>query len=180
MENQKYIGLTVSEATRKYKFTDEVELVSDLMVSEEGQVAIINKSMSQDDIDAIVKLPYSLFISDSIYANTEYPHPRLNGSFPKVIREYVLERELISIEEAIKKMTYMPAKVMGFQDRGLIKEGYKADINIFDPNQFKDNATFDHPNKMATGLDYCIINGQIVLTQGEIIDREAGDYIFVN
>lgn len=175
--NQKFIGKNLIEAAREFGAKDAVEMAAYLMHDEAGKTAIINMSMCQSDIDTVARLPYSIVISDSIYANTSTPHPRMYGAFPKIIREYVNERKILSLEEAIKKMTFLPAKKMGLKKRGELKEGYYADIIIFDPKKFKDNATFKSPTKIATGLNYVIINGNIVYEKDRIICRNAGKVI---
>lgn len=175
--HKKYLGKTVTEAAKEFGFEDDIAFVADLLHSENGRTAIINMSMCQDDIDVVAKLPYSIVISDSIYADTNTPHPRLYGAFPKIIREYVNERHLFTLEEAIKKMTYLPAQRMCIPKRGKLTKGYYADINIFDPNKFKDNATFTKPTLFATGLDWCLINGQIALKDSHPCKEKHGQNI---
>lgn len=171
--NKRFLGHNVAEAAEKFGFGDAYELAGYLMHDENGRTAIINMSMCQADIDAVVKLPYSVFISDSIYAQTDTPHPRMYGAFPKVIREYVKERKLISLEEAIMKMTSLPAERMSLARRGVIEPGYYADINVFDPETFADHATYDQPTLFATGLTACLVNGRIAY-QNEA--KTAGNY----
>lgn len=178
-ENKKFLGLTVSQAAEKYGYEDDYALAAHLMHSENGRTAIINMSMCQDDIDTIAKLPYTVFISDSIYADTDTPHPRMYGSFPKIIREYVIERKLLTMEEAIMKMTFLPAERMSFFDRGLIKAGNYADINIFVPEKFRDNATYEKPAVLAEGLDYCIISGKTAWNNGRKTNGNYGRAIRV-
>ena len=179
-ENRKFIGMNVREAAEKYGFEDDYALAAYLMHNEGGRTAIINMSMCQDDIDEIVRLPYSVFISDSIYAEKSMPHPRMYGAFPKVIREYVNERHLLPLEDAIRKMTYLPAKRMRLAGKGLLKVGYDADINIFDPKEFKDHATYSDPERMATGLDYCIVNGRVAYYNGAKTEGSYGQAIRVS
>ncbi len=159
--NRKFLGYNVVDAAAKFGYEDAYALAGYLMHDENGRTAIINMSMCQDDIDAVVRLPYTVFISDSIYADTDTPHPRMYGSFPKVLREYVRERKLLSMEEAIRKMTSLPAERMGLAGRGAIETGYWADINVFDPEVFRDHATYESPTLLSTGLSACIVNGGI-------------------
>ena len=162
-ENQKFLGLTVTDAAEKFGFEDAVALAAHLMHSEDGKTAIINMSMSQADIDTVARLPWSNVISDAIYAKTDTPHPRMFGAFPKVLREYVGERGIYTMEEAIKRMTSQPAARMGLTGRGSLQVGNWADVLVFDPARFTDHATFTDPAQKATGLDYCIVNGQIAI-----------------
>lgn len=173
-ENLRFIGLTVAEAAERYGYAHAVDLVAELMVSEDGVVAIINQSMSQDDVDVVVRLPYASFISDSIYANTERPHPRLHGSMPRFIHDYVYKRGVLRLEEAIMKMTSQPARVMRIPQRGRIAEGYYADINVFSADSFRDRATFLEPAREAEGLELALVNGQLVVKQGEIQALDRG------
>ena len=103
-----------------------------LLVSENGTVAIIIQSMQPSDIDAVARLPYSCVISDAIYAETDRPHPRMYGAFPHFLHDYGVMRKVLPIPEAIAKMTGIPAKRMKIKDRGFLKEGYRCDINILD------------------------------------------------
>jgi N-acyl-D-aspartate/D-glutamate deacylase len=109
----------------------------------------------------LAKLPYASVISDALYPdNLEYAHPRLYSAFSKILRDYVRERKIFTIQEAVKKMTSMPAKRMEIKKRGLIKEGFYADINIFNLENVKDNADFNKSGVLAEGMDYVFINGK--------------------
>jgi N-acyl-D-aspartate/D-glutamate deacylase len=90
------------------------------------------------------------------------PHPRYYGTFPRVLGHYVREG-ILSLQEAVRKMTSMPAQRLGLKDRGLLREGFKADITIFDPERVKDEATFKDPHRFASGIPYVIVNGTVVV-----------------
>lgn len=172
--NQKFVGKMVSEAAKEYGFESNGAFVAWLLHDENGKVAIINMSMCQEDIDTVAKLPYSTVISDSIYAVTDTPHPRMYGAFPKIIREYVEERHLFTMEEAVRKMTSLPASRMSIARRGQIKEGYFADINIFEPSRLKDHATFEKPVQLASGIEKCFVNGKLAWENGNMCDDTCG------
>lgn len=172
--NRKYLNKTVQQCAEEFGFKDVSEFVCRLLHDEKGNVAIINMSMRQDDIDAVAKLPYSIIISDAIYADTDTPHPRMYGAFPKAIREYVNERHVLTLEQAVHKMTKLPAQRMCLQERGELKAGNYADIAIFDLHKFKDNATWAQPTKMAEGLDYLFCNGQLVVKNSQVVNSQAG------
>ena len=176
-EHEKYLGLTVTQAAEKFGFEDPEAFAAYLMHAEDGKTAIINMSMSQEDIDTVAKLPYSNIISDAIYAKTDTPHPRMYGAFPKALREYVRERGLLTMEETIRKMTSQPAGRMKLQGKGILQEGMDADVLVFDPAKFTDHATFADPAKFATGLEYSIIGGNIVVDHDQIVNRSAGRLI---
>ena len=176
-DNRKFLGMTVTDAAEKFGYQDAEALAAYLMHDEDGKTAIINMSMCQDDIDTVARLPYSNIISDSIYAQTDTPHPRMYGAFPKVIREYVNERHIYTLNEAIRRMTSQPAARMGLDGRGSIVEGNAADVLIFDPNVFRDNATYTSPANLATGLDWCIVNGEIAVDHDRLTGVKAGQNI---
>ena len=173
-ENEKFLGMRVTEAAEKFGFEDAAALAAYLMHSEDGKTAIINMSMSQDDIDTVARLPWSNIISDAIYAKTDTPHPRMFGAFPKVLREYVAERGIYTMQEAIRRMTSQPAARMGLVGRGSLQKGNYADILVFDPKKFTDHATFTNPAQKATGLDWCIVNGQVAIDHDRRTTTGAG------
>ena len=172
-ENEKFLGMRVTEAAEKFGFEDAAALAAYLMHSEDGKTAIINMSMSQEDIDTVARLPWSNIISDAIYAKTDTPHPRMFGAFPKVLREYVAERGIYTMQEAIRRMTSQPAARMGLVGRGSLQKG-NYDILVFDPKKFTDHATFTNPAQKATGLDWCIVNGQVAIDHDRRTTTGAG------
>ena len=173
-ENRKFIGLNVKEAAGKFGFEDDIALAAHLMHTENGRTAIINLSMDQKDVDAVARLPYSNLISDSIYADTDNPHPRLYGAFPRFIREYVYERGVVDMETAIMKMTSQPAKRMQIENRGELKAGNFADILIFDPDSFRSDATFNAPTHMGEGIDTLMVNGEVRVKNDILIGSSSG------
>ena len=164
--NQRFVGKSIQQAAEEFGFADAASCAAWLMHDEEGKTAIISMSMCQYDVDTVAQLPFSSVISDSIYAKTDSPHPRLYGAFPKIIRDMVLERNLMTLPEAIRKMTDMPARRLKLADRGRLAEHCFADINIFDPTVFRDHATYANPAQLSTGLSYCLVNGQLALVDG--------------
>ena len=173
-ENRWKIGKDLSQITREGGYRDEVEAAADLLVSENGTVAMIIRSMQQSDIDAIAALPYSCVISDAIYAETDRPHPRMYGAFPEFLHNYAVERQVIPVEEAIAKMTYIPAVRMKLIGRGRIKEGYWGDLNIFDLHEFQAKASYTDPARYAEELKYCFLNGIMVVKDDEILRQTEG------
>jgi N-acyl-D-amino-acid deacylase len=173
-ENRKYLGKSVTACTEEYGFRDEPEMTAALLHSEKGKVAIINRSMSVEDIDTIARLPYSSLISDALYGDMKNPHPRLYGAFPRFLRDFVRDRKVLDLPTAIRKMTSQPAGRVGLKDRGLLRPGCRADILVFDPDQFRDQADYLSPTRLATGLDYAIIGGKVACRQGTILSRHAG------
>ncbi|MDR3284209.1 MAG: amidohydrolase family protein [Treponema sp.] len=173
-ENQQWWGLTVMECVKESGAADEAEFVARLMHSEKGKVAIINRSMSQEDIDTIAGLPYSSLISDALYGDMKGPHPRLTGAFPRFLRDFVRDRKVLSLETAIRKMTSQNAARLGLTDRGLLAPGRRADMLIFDTGEFRDTSTFLTPTGHAEGLSYAFINGRKVVENGRLTRGDGG------
>jgi N-acyl-D-amino-acid deacylase len=139
--------------------------------------------MCQEDTDLILKHPQVMIASDSS-ARAPYgklgrgnPHPRGYGTFPRAIQEYVRERELVNLPEMIRKMTSMPAARLALTRRGQIKEGNYADICIFDYENVKDNATYAQPHQYPSGIEYVLVNGQVVIDGGEHTGNLPGKVI---
>jgi N-acyl-D-aspartate/D-glutamate deacylase len=107
-------------------------------------------------------------------------HPRGYGSFAKVIHRYVMEQKTLSIEEAVYKMSGLPAKTIGLADRGILKVGNKADIIIFDPEKIYDIATFSHPHRLAKGFDWIWVNGELARRNGSFTDSRSGEVLRKN
>ena len=124
--------------------------------------------MNEDDVRFVMAKPYVAIGSDSS-ANAPYgplsfgkPHPRSYGTFPRVLGVYVRERNVITLEDAIRKMTSFPAQRLRLTDRGVLRPGMKADITVFDPARVRDMATFEKPHQYAEGFSSVIVNGQVV------------------
>ena len=113
-------------------------------------------------------------ISDSLYSGSESPHPRLYGSFPRFIADFSLRRKVLPIEKAIWKMTGLTAGRYGLSDRGLIRNGYKADIVIFSPDEIMDNATYTRPVQLPSGIKKVLINGEVVMENNRMIKNDEG------
>jgi N-acyl-D-aspartate/D-glutamate deacylase len=121
--------------------------------------------------------PLSSFISDSWVTAPSAggkPHPRAYGTFPRVLGKYVREEKLLTLEQAIKKMTSLPAGKIGLKSRGILKEGFWADVVIFDQAVIKDQATFDDPHQYPKGIEYVIVNGQVVVDHGRLTGVRPG------
>lgn len=180
-KNKVYVGLSIKDASKKARVLEPSDFVCRLLSEEDGNVAVILLSMSQDDIDTVAKLPYSMLISDSLYGGGDNPHPRLYGSFPKLIREYVFERNILTLENAIMKMTSMPAKRLGIKNKGIIKNRYDADLLVFEPDKLIDHASYNDPKQIASGIDYAIIssgeNAINVIENSKLTHQKVGQVI---
>jgi dihydroorotase/N-acyl-D-amino-acid deacylase len=103
-----------------------------------------------------------------------HPHPRAYGTFPRVLGRYVRDERVLTLEQAIHKMTGMPAARLGVQDRGLLRVGAFADVVVFDPATIADEATFTEPHQYPVGIDYVIVNGKLAVDAGKFVDVRAG------
>ena len=133
-------------------------------------------TMSEDDVLKALRQPWTMFGSDgSVVAEGESSvHPRNFGTFPRVLRKYVREEGVLGLEEAVRKMTSLPAMLLRLDDRGLIKPGAKADLVVFDPGAVRDEATFDTPQRISTGISHVLVNGKISLENGQVTDASHG------
>ena len=145
------------------------EAMMDFLLAEQGTVAVILFMMSEENVACGIAHPLLMIGSDSLALATGQggkPHPRTYGTFPRVLGKYVRDERLLSLEEGVRKMTSMAAETFGLSDRGVLAEGKAADIAIFDAATVSDRATFDAPHQYCTGIDYVIVNGQVVVEQG--------------
>jgi N-acyl-D-amino-acid deacylase len=175
-ENKRFIGKSIAEIARD-TCQEEVDCVCSLLQWEEGRVGMVIFSMSMDDVVKVMKLPYSMIISDSIYPPAGNPHPRLYGSFPRVISQFVRKSGVLTLEEAVKKMTSMPAARMGLKNRGVVKPGYAADLLLFNPDKVLDTATYENSVQLAKGMDIVLIGGETVVRDGIPIGINKGSFL---
>jgi N-acyl-D-aspartate/D-glutamate deacylase len=133
-------------------------------------------SMSEIDIEAFYAEPWTATGSDASIAlpSDGLVHARYYGTFPRKIRRYALERAVISVEDAVRTSTSLPAQILGLRDRGLIQEGFFADIVVFDPETIRDAATFFEPHQYAEGIDFVLVNGKLAVDEGEMTWDRAG------
>ena len=141
-----------------------------------GGAQCIFHAMSEDDVRNIMSYEYTAIASDGRLSikGEGSPHPRGYGTFPRVLGKYVREEKVLTLRDAIRKMTSLPASRMGLNDRGLLKEGYIADIAIFDPKTIIDKATFTDPHQFPVGIEYVIINGKLSVLKGEFLGKKNG------
>ncbi len=163
---------------RKHKAKYEAETVIDIMMN--GGASAVFHGMSEDDVKRIMRYPFNMFASDATIRTfgAGMPHPRGYGTNARVLSKYVREEKVISLEEAIRRMTSLPAQKFQLSDRGLLKEGLAADIVIFDENQVKDLSTFEKPHAYSTGFQYVIVNGVLTVNSGEHNGARAGKALY--
>lgn len=167
-----YDGLSFAEIARREE-TPIGRLVTGILIEEELQACFIAHHGDPGDLRLIMAHPAMMIGSDGLHLPGK-THPRLYGAFPRLIARFVREEKLLSLEEAIWKMTGYPARRMGFRDRGRLSPGLEADIVVFDPETIADRATFEDPLQTAEGIDHVLVNGVPVLWNGEPVGTMPG------
>jgi N-acyl-D-amino-acid deacylase len=177
--NRQFEGMRIADAARKAG-KDPFDFVFDLLIEARGSVGCVYFIMSEDDLKLAMAQPWVAVGSDGSALATEgplrsgVPHPRNFGTFPRVLGRYVREEKIIPLAEAIRKMTSLPASILGLADRGTIAPGQAADLVLFDPATVGDRATFEDPFQYPVGIDTVIVNGQVVLDEGASTDVKPG------
>ncbi len=164
-----FTGKRMSDLIAAQSPRDPVDTLFDVLLAEDGSVPCVFFHHSEPDMTFALRQPYTSIGSDGAAiandgpARANHPHPRWYGTFPRILGRYVRDQKVLSLEQAIHKMTAMNAAKAGIPQRGLLQPGYWADITLFDPLTVADNATYDNPHQYPTGIPYVIVNGQIVL-----------------
>lgn len=176
-----YNGKSISEINklkgRKSKAKEEAETILDMMVA--GGAQMVYHGMDEDDVRFFMKYPYNMIGADGGVSNgLGMPHPRTYGTNARVLGKYVREEKVISLEEAIRRMTSLAAQKFQLKDRGLLKEGYAADIVIFDEKEVIDKATFENPHQFSAGFKYVLVNGQVVIENGKHNGTKSGTPLY--
>ena len=176
---REYQGKNVVELSKK-KDMDPYDFAFDLLVEEEGRVGIVVFEMSPEDVVTVIKSPLSMICSDgSAIAPTGamgegQPHPRSYGNFANVLGKYVREKGDLRLEDAVRKMTSMPAQKLGLFDRGLLRVGCWADMVVFDPDTVASRATYIAPHQFPVGVKWVIVNGIVTVEEGKHTGARAG------
>ncbi len=177
-----YKGKTLTEATEIHGKGPE-DTAMDLVIADGSRVGTVYFLMSEENLKKQIALPYMSFGSDGASMATEgvflknSTHPRSYGNFARLLGKYVRDEKVITLEEAVRKLTSLPTSNLGIKRRGLLKVGYYADIVLFDPNSIQDNSTFENPHQYATGVNHVFINGIQVLKDGEHTDARPGRFV---
>jgi len=176
---KKYEGQTVAEIARAEK-KDPLDVLIDLVIADRANVGRVTFSMSEDDVRTALAHPLVSMGTDSgaraedgIYSQ-EKSHPRAWGSTARILGKYVRDEKVLSLEEAVRKMTSLPASRMGLDDRGILRPGMVADIVTFDPSTVREHSTYADPLHYSEGMPYVMVNGQLVVDGGRITDARPG------
>jgi N-acyl-D-amino-acid deacylase len=159
---------------RKHKAKEEALTIIEMM--EKGGASMVLHGMSEDDVKYIMQYPFNMFASDASIRVWQVgsPHPRGYGTNARILGKYVREEKVLSLEEAIRRMTSLPAQKFRLKDRGLLREGFAADIVVFDEKKVADLSTFEKPHQYSTGFKYVLVNGSITLENGKHIGARNG------
>jgi N-acyl-D-amino-acid deacylase len=170
-KNQDWLGRSVADiAEREGK--DPAEIAFDILLAEDARVGMILFSMDEEKMVLGLRHPLGMICTDGLLGGR--PHPRVYGTFPRVLGKYVREKKNISLEEAIRKMTSLPARRIGLRDRGVLAEGKAADIVVFNPATVTDRATYDNPRQYPIGIQHVIVNGVLSVEGGEHTGKLGG------
>ena len=158
-EGRSLVDMTQSQGKRM------VDTVCDLLIEEDLDVAFVARTGNQDNIRTILNHPAQMVGSDGLMTGHK-PNPRTYGTFPFILGQLVREEKLLRLEDAVRKMTSTPAQRLGLRDRGILRDGMKADLVVFNPDTVRATATFEEPRQLPVGIDYVLVNGRIVIDQG--------------
>lgn len=163
--NQAYVGRNLAEIAAMQKKT-AAEIAEEILRG--GGASIVNFSMNEEDVRYVMAVPWVATASDgrAYLPGADRPHPRNYGTFPRKLAYYSLQEKVVGLEQAVRSMTSLPAKILGVKDRGLLKVGLMADVVVLDPALLKDTATFGAPHQYAKGIDYVLVNGTMVVSEG--------------
>jgi dihydroorotase/N-acyl-D-amino-acid deacylase len=172
-------GKTLAEIAALWK-SDPIDTICDILIKDHAFTSVAVFGMSEPDVALAVAQPWVAFNNDSQgtaptgLLGQEHPHPRAYGTFPRILRKYVREDRLLSLEDAIRKMTSLPAQKLRLADRGVLKAGMWADVVVFDPATIADKATFAQPNQLSEGMAWVLVNGVAVIADGRATNALPG------
>ena len=172
-------GKTLAEVAQIWN-KDPMDALFDLLIEDNAFTEVAVFGMSEPDVALALQQPWVSIDNDSEGTSPEgilgqeHPHPRAYGTFPRILRKYVREEKKLTLEDAIRKFSALPAQRMRFTDRGVLKSGMWADLVVFDPATVRDVASFDNPNQLSEGMEYVLVNGIAVIDQGKITGAKPG------
>jgi len=159
---------------------DAIDALCDLLVKDKAFTEVAVFGMDEPDVVLALKQPWTSLDNDSQGTSPdgllggEHPHPRAYGTFPRVLRKYVREEHALTLQDAIRKFSALPAQKMRLTDRGVLKQGMWADVVVFDPEKITDKATFENPNQLSAGMDFVLVNGVPVIAEGKMTGKLPG------
>lgn len=152
-----------------------VDALMDIVIEENNMASMASFTMSEDDIERIMRHPLGMVCTDGLLLGK--PHPRAYGAFPRVLGRYVREQKVLGLEEAVMRMTSYPSSVFKLGKRGRIKEGFIADLVVFNPTSILDSSTYEDPRRFPVGVEYVIVSGVISVKNGKYTGDRNGKII---
>lgn len=171
-ENKSLEGTTIAEIADQ-RDANPIDTICDLLIEEDLQVSMVFELMAEDDVREILSYERVNVASDGLFGGK--PHPRVFGTFPRVLGHYSRDENLITLEESIRKMSSLPARAMGLDNKGLIRPGMDADLVILEPHLVESRATYENPNQYPKGILYVLVNGEYVVRDGASTGNTPGD-----
>lgn len=175
-EHQALIGLTVNEAAERLAM-EPVDCICHLLAEEQCAVTMIDRINCEEDILQILAKPYSAVISDATYPEKGLPHPRVYGTYARLFERYVSKLQVLSAEEAVRRITSLPAGIMGLSHKGALQVGMDADLNLFRPEELKETGDFLNPRQYAQGMDTVFVMGKPVIDRGKRTEHTPGSIL---
>jgi dihydroorotase/N-acyl-D-amino-acid deacylase len=172
-------GKRLSEIAKMWN-ENPIDALCDLLIKDDAETSVSVFGMDEPDVELALKQPWVSIDNDSEGTSPEgllgqdHPHPRAYGTFPRILAKYVREEKLLTLADAIRKFSALPAQRMRITDRGVLKKGLWADVVVFDPGKVHDVATYDNPNQFSVGMDYVLVNGQLVIDDGKMTGALPG------
>jgi len=176
-QNRKYEGMRLSEIAKQRGDADPADTCLTLMAEDGGRISGMFHTMSEDDVRLVMRQPWVSIASDGSAINLTapgVPHPRNYSTNARVLGYYVREQHVLTLEEAVRKMTTLPAQILGLRDRGQLREGFAADVVVFDPARVGETNSFEKPKSYAQGVDFVLVNGVLVIDKGEHTGAKPG------
>jgi N-acyl-D-amino-acid deacylase len=176
-KNRQYEGKRIADIAKLRGDRDPMDTCIDIMAEEGGNVSGIFHTMSEDDVRKVMRLPWVAVASDGSAINLEapgVPHPRNYSTNVRVLGHYVRDEQVLTLPEAVRKMTALPASILGLTDRGQLKPGYAADVAVFDPAKVGETNSFEKPKSYAAGVPYVLVNGVVVIDNAEHTGARPG------
>jgi len=181
-ELMKYQGKRVSQIASEWH-EDAIDTICDFLIRDQAGSSVAVFGMDEPDVRLILQQPWVSIDNDAAGASTEgllsgeHPHPRAYGTFPRILHKYVHEEQVLTLSDAIRKFSSLPAQREHLADRGVLKLGMWADVVVFDPNTIQDEATYEDPNRLSVGMQYVLVNGVPVISQGKMTGALPGQIL---
>jgi N-acyl-D-amino-acid deacylase len=179
-DHVRFVGRTLSDVAEEFQ-TDWVDAAMDLVLRDRSRVGMIYFAMDEDNVRRKLALPWMKFGTDGAAWNPVgaggQPHPRAYGTYPRILGQYVRDEGVITLEDAIRKSSWAVADRIGLADRGLVVEGFYADLVVFDPETIRERSTYERPHQLATGMDHVFVNGVAVIRDGQATEARPGRFV---